>query len=157
MSTDSGQTATSVPDVLAPVTPSAFVTAVVRPMTKILNPVIRKFAGRKHFPMAAQVRHVGRRSGAQYTTPVGVRRSGDMAVIALTFGNRSDWSRNVRAAGGCSIRMGGEDFIATAPRFLSPEQARPLVAAAFSPMERASFRLLGIKQFLALRITPAVS
>jgi deazaflavin-dependent oxidoreductase (nitroreductase family) len=154
MSTDSGQASMSNRDVLAPVTPSAFVTTVMRPMTKVLNPVIRKLAGRTHFRMAAQLRHVGRRSGAQYTTPVGVRRSGDTAVIALTFGNRSDWSRNVRAAGGCSIRMAGEDFVATDPRFLSPEEARPLVVAAFSRLERASFRLLGIKQFLSLRITP---
>lgn len=164
MTTDSGRTARPVPamsvqagfepDAPAPVAPSAFVRAVMRPMTKVLNPLIRKLAGRPHFHMAAQVRHVGRRTGRPYVTPVGVRRSGDVAVIALTFGNRSDWSQNVRAAGGCSIRMEGVDYLATEPRFLSPEEARPLVMSAFSRMERASFRLLGIKQFLSLRLAP---
>jgi deazaflavin-dependent oxidoreductase (nitroreductase family) len=157
MSTDSDRTARPMPGALTPIAPSTFVKIVVRPMTKVLNPLIRKFAGRKHFHMAAQVRHVGRHSGTPYITPVGVRRAGDVAVIALTFGNRSDWSQNVRAAGACSIRMGGEDFIATEPQFLSPEEARPLVLSAFSPMERASLRLLGIKQFLSLRITPAAT
>src|SRR6266581_880747 len=83
---------------LEPVGPSPIVKVVMRPMTKILNPLIVKLAGRRHFHMAAQIRHVGRRSGRTYTTPVSARRSGDMIVIALTFGNQSDWSRNVRSA-----------------------------------------------------------
>jgi deazaflavin-dependent oxidoreductase (nitroreductase family) len=140
---------------IAPIGPSAFVRAVVQPMTKVLNPVIRQLAGRRRFRMAAQVRHVGRRSGKPYVTPVGVRRAGELAVIALTFGNRSDWSQNVRAAGGCAIRMDGVDYVATEPRFLSPDEARPLVLSAFSRTERASFRLLGIRQFLSLRLAPA--
>ena len=73
-------------------------------MTKMLNPLIVKLAGRRHFRMAAQIRHVGRRSGRTYTTPVSARRTGDMVAIALTFGNQSDWSRNIRSAGGGAIR-----------------------------------------------------
>ncbi len=84
---------------LEPVGPSLIVKIVMRPMTKILNPLIVKLAGRRHFPMAAQIRHVGRRSGRTYATPVSARRSGDTVLIALTFGNQSDWSRNVRSAG----------------------------------------------------------
>ena len=71
---------------LEPVGPSLIVKIVMRPMTKVLNPLIVKLAGRRHFHMAAQIRHVGRRSGRTYTTPVSARRSGDMVVIALTFG-----------------------------------------------------------------------
>jgi hypothetical protein len=88
-------------------------------------------------------------------TPVGARRSGDIVVIPLTFGNRSDWSQNVRAAGGCSLRLNGRDYDATGPEFLSPQEAWPLVRAAFSPLERASFRMLGIRQFMRLHIVPA--
>jgi len=61
----------------------------------------------------------------------------------LTFGNRSDWSQNVRAAGGCSLRLNGPDCDATRPEFLSLQEVQPLVRAAFSPLERASFRMLG--------------
>ena len=118
---------------LEPAGPSLIVKIVMRPMTKMLNPLIVKLAGRRHFHMAAQIRHVGRRSGRTYTTPVSARRSGDMVVIALTFGNQSDWSRNVRSAGGGTIRIEGEDYDVTQPQVMSRQEARPLVQAAFSP------------------------
>ena len=73
-----------------PVRPSLLVRVAMRPMTRVLNPLIRKFAGRRHFRMAAQIRHVGRKSGRAYVTPAGARVSGDVAVIPLTFGNQSD-------------------------------------------------------------------
>ena len=72
-------------------------------------------------------------------------------MIPLTFGSGSDWSRNVRAAGGCSIRLNGADYEATAPEVVSKADARPVVRSAFSPVERAMFRMLGIKQFLLLQ------
>ena len=71
-------------DPLEPVGPSPIVKVVMRPMTTMLNPLIVKLAGRRRFHMAAQIRHVGRRSGRTYTTPVRARRSGDTVVIALT-------------------------------------------------------------------------
>lgn len=142
------------PSTLEPVPPSLVAKIVIRPMTKVLNPLVRKLAGRPHFRMAAQVWHVGRRSGRTYMTPVGARLHGDVAVIPLTFGNQSDWSRNVRAAGGCSLRVNGRDYDATQPEFLSPREAKELVRSAFSPLERASFRMLGISQFMRLHIVP---
>ena len=139
-------------DALEPVGPSLIVKVVMRPMTKMLNPLIVKLAGRRHFHMAAQIRHIGRRSGRTYTTPVSARRSGDMILIALTFGSQSDWSRNVRSAGGGTIRIEAEDYKVTQPQIMSRQEARPLVQAAFSPMERAGFRVLGIKQVMILRV-----
>ena len=81
-----------------------------------------------------------RRSG----TPVGVRgeptqrrsvpgAAVTLVVIALTFGNQSDWSRNVRSAGGGTIRIEGEDYDVTQPQIMSRQEAKPLVQAAFSP------------------------
>ena len=58
------------PGTLEPVAPSLVVKIVMRPMTKVLNPLVRKLAGRPHFRMAAQVWHVGRRSARSYMTPV---------------------------------------------------------------------------------------
>ena len=140
---------------LDPVAPAPIVRIVVRPLTEILNPLISKLAGRRHFPFAAKILHVGRRSGRSYVTPAGARLSGDTIVIPLTFGNRSDWSQNVRAAGGCAIRLNGRDYAATQPEFLGVKDARPLIRSAFSPFERASFRLLGIRQLLSLHAVPA--
>jgi deazaflavin-dependent oxidoreductase (nitroreductase family) len=157
MNIDSERPDRDTPRALEPVAPSLVAKIVMRPMTKVLNPLIRKLAGRPHFRMAAQVRHVGRRSGRSYMTPVGARLSGDVAVIPLTFGNQSDWSQNVRAARGCSLRVNGHDYDATQPTFLSPQEAQQLVRSAFSPLERASFRLLGIRQFMRLHVVPARS
>jgi len=137
------------------VAPAPFVRIVVRPMTKVLNPLVGRLAGRRHFPVAAQIRHVGRRSGRAYATPAGARLSGDTIVIPLTFGNRSDWSQNVRAAGGCTVRLKGRDYVGTEPEFLGVQDAQPLIRSAFSPFERASFRLLGIRQVLSLHAVPA--
>jgi deazaflavin-dependent oxidoreductase (nitroreductase family) len=138
-----------------PVPPSRFVKTVMGPMTKVLNPLIVKRAGRPHFHMAARLTHTGRRSGKTYVTPVGARRAGDMVLIPLTFGNQSDWTRNVLAAGRCSLRLEGVDYTATAPALLSPQDAGPAVLAAFGRFERVSMRVLGIKQFLRLSVVPA--
>jgi hypothetical protein len=83
-------TAAAAPRPVTPVPPSRFVKIVIGPMTKVLNPLTLKLAGRPHFHMAAQLTHTGRRSGRTYVTPVGPRRAGDMVLIPLTFGNQSD-------------------------------------------------------------------
>jgi deazaflavin-dependent oxidoreductase (nitroreductase family) len=153
MASDSASAPSSGSGVLEPVGPAPFVRIVMRPMIKKLNPVIGRFAGRKNFNMAAQIRHVGRSSGRPYATPVSVRLIGDVALIALTFGNQSDWARNVYAAGGCAIRLDGLDYIATDPEFLSRSQAEPELRAAFNPSQRAVFRMLGIKQFMRLQVS----
>lgn len=144
-----------IPRTLDLVGPSGFVKAVMGPMTKALNPLISKLARRRHSRMAAQIHHVGRSSGRPYITPVAGRVHGDVVLIPLTFGSRSDWSRNVRAAGGCTIRFEGKDYHAAQPVFLTVEQAKPLVRAAFSAFERASFRMLGIRQVMRLQVMPA--
>ena len=137
-----------------PVGPSLLVRVAMRPMTRVLNPLIRKLAGRRHFRMAAEIRHIGRGHVGAPGLPAGAHVSGDVAVIPLTFGNQSDWSKNVRAAGGCSIRADGQDYTATEPELVNRGDAGPLLRSAFGPMERAGFRLLGIKQYLRLRVVP---
>jgi deazaflavin-dependent oxidoreductase (nitroreductase family) len=136
----------------AVVRPSRFVRVAIRPMTKVLNPVMMKLAGRRHAMIAAQVRHVGRKSGRRYVTPVGAARVGGTFVIPLTFGNQSDWSRNVRAAGRCSVRLGGVDYQVSRPELADRAEAAPIVRAAFNPVMRAGFRMLGIRQFLLLTL-----
>ena len=71
--------------------------------------------------------------------------------IPLTFGNSSDWSRNVRAAGRCEIRLDGTEYRAVQPELADRDQARPVLHAAFGPVERVMFRMLGIRQYLLLR------
>ena len=72
----------------------------------------------------------------------------------------SDWTPGSRyeqghpAAGRCSIRVDGRDYEATHPEFLGRAQARELYRPVTSRMERASFRLLGIRQFMRLHAMP---
>lgn len=138
---------------LRPVRPSAFVRIVMGPMTKRLNPFLLKLAGRDNFRMAAQVRHVGRRSGKTYVTPVSARISGNVAFIPLTFGNVSDWALNIRAAGGCEIRLEGRDYKASNPVFVSKAEIGPLYKSLFKQRERAMGALIGIVQFIRLDVT----
>jgi deazaflavin-dependent oxidoreductase (nitroreductase family) len=132
--------------------PSRFVRVVIRPLTKVLNPRIVKRAGRPGFEGAAQIHHVGRRSGRPYVTPVGARLAGEVFVIPLTFGNQSDWVRNVRAAGGCSIRLNGADYQAVRPEFAGIAEVSELIRSVYGPGMRAAFRVLGIKQVMLLHL-----
>ena len=132
------------------VRPSWFAAAIMGPPIKALNPLILKLAGRRHVKMAAQIRHVGRKSGRPYVTPVRARLTGDTFIIPLTFGNVSDWSRNVRAADGCEIQYDGTGYRADRPELADRRQAAPVLRAAYTPVDRAAFRVLGIRQYLLL-------
>ncbi len=79
--------------------------------------------------------------------------AGDTIVIPLTFGSQSDWARNVRAAGSCSIRLGGTDYGAVRPRLADGVLASHEIAVAFNRRERLMFRLLGITRFLLVDVT----
>ena len=141
------------PSRIDPVGPTFLVRFVMGPLTAMLNPLVGTLAGRRHIPMA-QLSHVGRRTGRSYLTSVGARLSGDVVLIPLTFGNQSDWARNVYAAGRCSMRVNGHTIRAEHPRFLAAADAAPLLHAFFNPVERLVFKVLGIKQFMCL--DPAV-
>lgn len=43
----------------------------------------------------------------------------------------------------------------TQPRIMSRQEAKPLVQSAFSPPERAGFRMLGIGQVMVLQVASA--
>lgn len=57
----------------------------------------------------------------------------------------------MRAAGGCEIRLNGVDNQAVRPQLVDKQQALQVAGSAFSPVERAMFRMLGIRQFLLLQ------
>src|SRR5262245_31377008 len=87
---------------------------VIRPFTRrFVNPLTRRFAGR--LPGFGLVTHVGRTSGRSFTTPLNVFRRGDHYLFALTYGSEVDWVRNVRAAGGCTLRTRGHTIALVEP------------------------------------------
>ncbi|MEU4420818.1 hypothetical protein AB0F81_09335 [Actinoplanes sp. NPDC024001] len=70
-------------------------------------PAVRILAGRRGIPVWAVVHHRGRVSGRDLRVPIAVVATPDHFVINLPWGPRTNWVRNVIAAGGCTIRWKG--------------------------------------------------
>jgi deazaflavin-dependent oxidoreductase (nitroreductase family) len=121
------------------------------PLTRLLNPLIRRMAGRAGVPLIGLVRHRGRRSGTLYLAPVAVGASGTMFLIPLTFGPRSDWCRNVLASGGCEVKLRGVEYLAQDAQVVDDFSVRRELDAAFGPVLRFFLSAQGIHQFLRLR------
>jgi deazaflavin-dependent oxidoreductase (nitroreductase family) len=78
-------------------------------------------------PPWAVILHRGRRSGRRYRTPLFAFRRGRTLVIALLYGEESDWLRNVRAGGGHVVRR-GRTFVVGPPEVVETTEAgSPLV------------------------------
>jgi deazaflavin-dependent oxidoreductase (nitroreductase family) len=86
-------------------------------------------------PPWAVILHSGRRSGRQYRTPLFAFRRGQTLVIALLYGEESEWLRNLRAGGGHVIRA-GRTFVVGAPEVVATSEAGSLLARLSRP-ERA--------------------
>src|SRR5436309_16033281 len=67
-------------------------------------------------PPWAVILHRGRRSGRSYRTPVLAFRRGQTLIIALLYGEESDWLRNLRAGAGQVVRGGRAFALTGAPR-----------------------------------------
>ena len=105
------------------------------------NKVLVHLAG--HGPFI-ELEHVGRRSGRVYRVPLNAFR--------LTYGPRVDWLRNVRAAGGCRVRLGREILTLGAPVDLPTE-----VGLARMPgPARVVLRLVRVDHFVEMPVLSAV-
>jgi hypothetical protein len=62
------------------------------------------------------------------------------------YGPSVDWCRNVLAAGGCTLTVGGEDLAFTAPRVVPISFA----AAQLLPAKANFWRSIGIEHLLSL-------
>jgi deazaflavin-dependent oxidoreductase (nitroreductase family) len=101
---------------------------------RVTNRLTRPFA--RQLPGFGLVIHVGRMSKRQYETPVNLFRAGEDYVIALTYGTKSDWVRNVLSAGGCDIITRGRRKRLTSPQIRHDERQR-LVPRPLRPVLRA--------------------
>ena len=90
-------------------------------------------------PPWAVVLHRGRRSGRQYRTPLFAFRRGRTLVIALLYGEESEWLRNLRKGGGRVVRA-GRTFVVGPPEIVETSTALALLDR-LSPPERAYCRL----------------
>lgn len=130
--------------------PAPLLNAVRASNRHLLNPVMLRLAGHKHW-YAAAIRHTGRRSGKQYATPVVVERVPDGFIIPLPYGTRVDWLQNVLASGRATISVHGESHDVVQPAIIDAAAALPLL----SDQRRRTFRRVGIEQYLRLEDPPA--
>ncbi len=115
----------------------------------LLNPLMLRRAGHRN-RYAAAIKHTGRRSGKQYTTPVVAERITDGFVIPLPYGTSVDWLQNVRAAGRATILSQGESYDVVQPEIIDAATALPLLSA----QRRRTFQRVGIDGYLRVKDQP---
>jgi hypothetical protein len=118
---------------------------IIRFNKQTLNPTTLKIAGGRSSVYAA-IKHIGRRSGRTYTTPVVAKPLGDGFVIPLPYGSCVDWCQNVLAAGVCTLIWNDQEYTLERPELIG--QSRAL--KAFPPGSRVLYPLGGLKEYLWL-------
>jgi deazaflavin-dependent oxidoreductase (nitroreductase family) len=113
-----------------------------------LNRLTLRMARRGIGPFSL-VRHVGRKSGKTYETPIIIQPTPGGFMIELTYGDKVDWYRNVVAAGGCVLRYNGRDHTVTA---IEPVDA-DIGLAAFTPLQRRLLTVLRRSHFVRFLTT----
>ena len=98
---------------------------------KTFNRLALLVAGRRLVPVWGVLRHSGRKSGREYSTPLAFVSTPGAFFIGLPWGRGTDWVRNVRAARRCTVRLGGHEYECTEPEFVDREV---VVTAATRPL-----------------------
>jgi deazaflavin-dependent oxidoreductase (nitroreductase family) len=86
-----------------------------RVQIEYLNPMLGPLL--KRLPGFAVIRHRGRSSGNDYETIVSAYRKGSVLAIGLVHG-KTNWVKNVLAAGEADIHVGRKDLHLVNPRVL---------------------------------------
>jgi deazaflavin-dependent oxidoreductase (nitroreductase family) len=110
-----------------------------------LNRVTTRLARSGHGPFSL-VRHVGRKSGRTYETPLILAVVPEGFIAELTYGEKVDWYRNVVAADGCVILHRRKEYRVTHIEPCSAERGRSAfptpLRQLLKVMRRTDFRLL---------------
>lgn len=118
----------------------------VRLQRAVINPRQLRSAGTPG-AYAGVIRHRGRASGRLYETPVGIVAVDDGFLVALVYGSRTNWLRNVLANGSAMIVHEGRTYQVDRPEIVPMAS----VADRFPASDQRGFRLLGVDQCLRLR------
>jgi deazaflavin-dependent oxidoreductase (nitroreductase family) len=109
------------------------------------NQITGLFAG--WLPGFGILTHVGRKSGKVYRTPVNVFRAPHGFIIALTYSSRSEWVKNVLAAGGCELKTRRKKY-----QLSTPKVVRDPTRGRFPIPVRLVLRLVGADEYMELSI-----
>ena len=105
---------------------------------RVSGPVALAVSGHRWFPLWAIMHHRGRTSGTPYAVPVAVipTSATDIVLIGLPWGPKTNWARNVLAAGGARLTWKGRDHLLTAPRLIIGTEAAALARPFFRRVVR---------------------
>jgi deazaflavin-dependent oxidoreductase (nitroreductase family) len=109
----------------------------------LYNVVIRPLAGKRFSPYGL-LRHVGRRSGRGYVTPLVVLPFGDGFVLTLSYGSNVDWCHNLMTNGKGVLTWKGQEYALERPEILPISEAWP----AYPLSTKLVIRAAGVKQCL---------
>jgi deazaflavin-dependent oxidoreductase (nitroreductase family) len=99
----------------APGVPMVFPVWFENLQVKYLNSALKPIA--RYLPGTGTIEHRGRKSGKSYKTIVTAYRKGNVLAIALAHG-KTDWVKNVLAAGQADLRFARREVHLTNPRIL---------------------------------------
>jgi deazaflavin-dependent oxidoreductase (nitroreductase family) len=111
----------------------------------VTNPRVMRTAGTTQTETSV-IEHVGRTSGRTYQTPIDVIPTRTGLLIALPYGTRADWTRNVLAAGAATVVTEGERVAVDRPTIVAAADAAPLIPRRTMRM----LRLFGVRECLHL-------
>jgi deazaflavin-dependent oxidoreductase (nitroreductase family) len=126
---------------------SPAVIGAVRRVARAMNRLALRSAGSAS-AYASVVRHVGRRSGREYETPVRAVAGSGRFVIALPYGSKTDWVKNVLAQGEATIIHRGSAYRVGQPHVVPLTEDQEL----FSARDQRAHRLFGVTECLELRV-----
>jgi deazaflavin-dependent oxidoreductase (nitroreductase family) len=118
----------------------------LRSLTRLTRPLALRSAG-KRGSNTSVVRHVGRRSGRTYDTPVVAVEHGDSFLIALPYGDRTDWMKNILAKGSATVITDGRAYEVDRPEVIAMSDA----TTYFRPKEQRLQRRFRVEFALRVR------
>jgi deazaflavin-dependent oxidoreductase (nitroreductase family) len=114
----------------------------------VINRLTIRNAGSAKSPFAL-LRHVGRRSGKAFETPIMVEPLGEDFVIALTYGPKVDWYRNLQANGKGMLIWHGKAY--------TIEQLEPLDRSIGLRVhhlhEQVILRIMNVQHFVRVKVS----
>jgi deazaflavin-dependent oxidoreductase (nitroreductase family) len=116
----------------------------------VTNPRVLRTAGTSR-TQTSVIHHIGRTTGRAYETPVDAVPTATGFLIALPYGTRSDWLRNVLATGSATVVRHGERFDVDRPAIVATAD----VAESIPSRTLRTLRLFGVTRCLHLdRVSP---
>jgi len=117
----------------------------LRRLTQVTRPLAMRSAGTEQSNTSV-VRHVGRKSGRSYETPVVAVEHADSFLIALPYGERTDWTKNVLFSGAASVVTHGHSYAVDEPRVVPMTYATQY----FGPKEQRLHRRFAVETCLSV-------